>query len=55
MLGGPPPVINFDRVEVVQFATPGTYLVICAIVPHFNEGMYGYVRVLSEKQVEAGG
>lgn len=55
VLGGPPPVINLDRVEVVQFTTPGTYLVICAIVPHFNEGMYGYVRVLSEKQVEAGG
>lgn len=43
---GPPPVINLDRVEVVHFETPGTYLVICAVLPHFNEGMYGYVRVL---------
>ena len=44
---GPPPVINLDRVEVVQFDTPGTYLVICAVLPHFQAGMYGYVRVLS--------
>lgn len=35
-----------DRVEVVHFATRGKYLVICAVLPHFNEGMFGYVRVL---------
>lgn len=35
-----------DRVEVVQFSDPGKYLVICSVLPHFNEGMYGYVRVL---------
>ncbi|MBA3440505.1 MAG: hypothetical protein H0T92_11610 [Pyrinomonadaceae bacterium] len=38
------PVI--DRVEVVHFAEPGTYLVICGVLPHFQEGMYGYVKVL---------
>ena len=43
---GPPPVYTPDRVEVVHFEEPGTYLVICAVLPHFNEGMYGYVRVL---------
>jgi plastocyanin len=43
---GPPPVIDLHRVEVVQFDKPGTYLVICAVLPHFAEGMYGYVRVL---------
>jgi hypothetical protein len=33
-----------DRVEVVHFAKPGTYLVICAIRSHFvNNGMYGFV------------
>ena len=33
-----------DRVEVVHFAKPGTYLVICAIRNHFvNNGMYGFV------------
>ena len=55
VLSGPPPVINLDRVEVVHFAKPGTYLVICAVNLHFNEGMYGYVRVLGEKELEAGG
>jgi plastocyanin len=35
-----------DRVEVVHFDRPGTYLVICSVLPHFAEGMYGYVRVL---------
>ena len=35
-----------DRVEVVNFAEPGVYLVICAVLPHFVEGMYGYVRVI---------
>lgn len=36
-----------DRVEVVNFAQPGTYLVICGVVNHFvNEDMFGYVRVL---------
>jgi plastocyanin len=35
-----------DRVEVVQFDRPGTYLVICAVRPHFvNDGMFGFVRV----------
>lgn len=35
-----------DRVEVVEFLEPGTYLVICGVRPHFAAGMYGYVRVL---------
>lgn len=35
-----------DRVEVVHFAEPGTYLVICGVLPHFQDGMYGYVKVL---------
>lgn len=35
-----------DRVEVVHFANPGTYLVICGVLPHFQEGMYGYVQVV---------
>jgi plastocyanin len=43
---GPPPVLNLDRVEVVHFDQPGTYLVICSVLPHFNEGMFGYVNVL---------
>lgn len=34
-----------DRIEAVNFKTPGRYLVVCGIVPHFNGGMYGYVNV----------
>ena len=41
-----PPGTQQDRVEAVQFSEPGMYLVICAVLPHFQEGMYGYVRVL---------
>jgi plastocyanin len=36
-----------DRVEVVVFDRPGTYLVMCAVRPHFvNDGMYAFVKVL---------
>jgi plastocyanin len=35
-----------DRVEVLQFPNPGMYFVICAVLPHFVNGMYAYVRVL---------
>src|SRR5262245_34765692 len=36
-----------DRVEVVYFPNPGTYLVICGIRGHFvNDGMFGFVTVL---------
>ena len=35
-----------DRVEVLYFANPGTYLVICGVRPHFNQGMFGFVEVL---------
>jgi plastocyanin len=34
-----------DRVEVVHFAEPGRYFVTCGVVPHFNQGMNGYVNV----------
>ncbi len=35
-----------DRVEVVQFNQRGIYLVICAFLPHFEDEMWGFVRVL---------
>jgi plastocyanin len=39
-----------DRVEVVHFPTPGTYLVICGVRDHFvNDGMYGFVTVRPER------
>jgi hypothetical protein len=45
--GAPPfqPVLQ-DRVEVVHFPDPGKFLVICGVLPHFNDGMYGFVRVI---------
>jgi hypothetical protein len=35
-----------DRVEAVHFPNRGVYLVICAFVPHFDDEMWGYVRVV---------
>ncbi len=35
-----------DRVEVVQFDRPGTYFVMCGVLPHFNDGMYGFIQVV---------
>lgn len=34
-----------DRVEVVHFPEPGKYLVICGVLPHFRDNMYGFVKV----------
>ena|SRR5688572_2895380 len=46
---GPPTPNNLfqDRVEVVGFSRRGTYLVICAVNVHFNEGMFGWVKVIA--------
>jgi plastocyanin len=48
---GTPPTIQHvvlrDRVEVLHFANPGTYLVICTVRTHFvNDQMWGWVKVL---------
>jgi hypothetical protein len=40
-----------DRVEVVLFPNPGTYLVICGVRDHFVEdGMFGFVKVLPKEE-----
>ena len=48
-LASPPPATTgqlvIDRVEAVNFKVPGRYLVICGVLPHFQEGMHGYVKV----------
>ena len=41
----PAPVAVRDRIESVNFDRPGRFLVVCAVVPHFNEGMHGFVTV----------
>lgn len=40
------PPVNVDRVEVVQFPEKGEFLVICAFVPHFEDNMWGWVKVV---------
>jgi len=44
-----PPFATFstdqNRVEAVQFTTPGRYLVICGVLPHFNDGMTATIVV----------
>ena len=44
--GPDPSLLSRDRVEVVHFANPGTYLVICGVLTHFQQGQIGFVRVL---------
>jgi hypothetical protein len=34
-----------DRIEVFHFHRPGVYLAICLVLPHFIDGMYGWIRV----------
>ena len=50
----PSPAVN--RVEPVSFLTPGRYLVICAVLPHFNDKMYAWVegRPRAQGQGQAG-
>jgi hypothetical protein len=45
---GPPfalPSGNTNRVESVSFLKEGRFLVICAVLPHFNDKMYAWVEV----------
>jgi plastocyanin len=35
-----------DRAEAVTFPNKGTYLVVCGVLPHFLEGMHGFVKVI---------
>jgi hypothetical protein len=44
--GPDPSLLPLDRVETVQLASPGRYLVICGVLPHFRDNMFGYVNVL---------
>ena len=44
--GPDPSLLPLDRVEVVNFAHPGRYLVICGFLFHFLDDMYGYVQVI---------
>ncbi|HXW05600.1 MAG TPA: plastocyanin/azurin family copper-binding protein [Vicinamibacterales bacterium] len=41
----PVPCLTPNQVVEHTFTTAGKYLVICAFLPHFNVGMYGWVEV----------
>jgi hypothetical protein len=41
-----PNLLSQDRSEVVSFSKRGLYLVICSVNVHFNDGMFGWVRVI---------
>jgi plastocyanin len=43
-----------NRVEAVSFLDPGRYLVICAVLPHFNDGMYAWIEVRPRGQGQDG-
>lgn len=52
-LAAPPPAPPFaqasaavNRVESVSFLKRGRFLVICAVLPHFNDRMFAWVEVL---------
>jgi hypothetical protein len=42
------PTTPLDRVEVFHFHSPGTYLAICLVLPHFNDGMFGFIKVVGK-------
>jgi plastocyanin len=37
--------VDQNRVEAISFNTPGRFLVICAVLPHLNDGMVAWVEV----------
>ena len=42
-------------VEPVSFLKPGRYLVICAVLPHFNDKMSAWVEVRPRGQGQSQG
>jgi len=42
-----------NRVESVGFTTPGKYLVICNVRPHFQDGMIAWVNVVTGNEDDA--
>ncbi len=48
--GPDPSLLPQDRVEVVLFSNPGTFLVICGVKSHFvNDKMFGFVKVVPNR------
>jgi len=38
-----------NRTDSFAFSTPGKYLVICNVRPHFLDGMYAWIRVVDDE------
>jgi plastocyanin len=54
--GPDPTLFPRDRIEVLHFPNPGTYLVICGLRNHFVEdSMFGFVKVLPKSEREDAG
>jgi len=48
--GVDPRTVGQDRIENVTLSDPGTYLVICAVQPHFvNDKMHGFITVRGDQ------
>lgn len=43
-----------NRSEAVSFLAPGRYLVICAVLPHFNDRMFAWIEVRPRGEGEGG-
>ena len=39
--------------RIGELPEPGRYLVVCGVVPHFNEGMHGFVNVKGDRSNRA--
>ena len=39
---------NQNRTESIGFTAPGTYLVICNVRPHFQDGMMAWIEVVAD-------
>src|SRR5262245_39228253 len=41
-----------DRIENVTISEPGRYLVVCTVLPHFNDRMHGFINVRGEDETK---
>jgi hypothetical protein len=49
------PSIAVNRIESITFPQPGRYLVICAVLEHFNDAMLAWVEVTPRGRGNGGG
>jgi hypothetical protein len=49
------PSVAVNRIESITFSQPGRYLVICAVLEHFNDAMLAWVEVTPRGRGNGGG